>query len=89
MAITHKSIEERLKDQPKWVRRAVDLTKPYDMLTENTFAPPIRNLVFEGGGVKGIGFPGAIEALEKRGMLGGVKSVAGSSAGGITAMLLA
>lgn len=51
--------------------------------------PPIENIVFEGGGVKGIAYVGAIEAMERNGMLKDLKRVAGSSAGGITASLLA
>ena len=49
----------------------------------------IRNLVFEGGGVKGTAYCGALAELEKREILSGVKRVAGTSAGAITATLLA
>jgi NTE family protein len=45
------------------------------------------DLVFEGGGVKGIGLAGAYAALEQRGFT--PKSVAGTSAGAITAALVA
>jgi NTE family protein len=45
------------------------------------------DLVFEGGGVKGIGLAGAFAALEQRGFEH--KSVAGTSAGAITAALVA
>jgi len=45
------------------------------------------DLVFEGGGVKGIGLAGAVAALERRGFT--PKSVAGTSAGAITAALIA
>ena len=45
------------------------------------------DLVFEGGGVKGIGLAGAHAALEERGYQ--AKSVAGTSAGAITAALVA
>ncbi len=48
-----------------------------------------RNLVFEAGGVKGIAYAGAIDVLERRGLLAGVRGVAGASAGALTAMLLA
>jgi NTE family protein len=48
-----------------------------------------RNLVFEGGGVKGIAYAGAIEVLEKESILSDIKRVAGTSAGAITAALLA
>ncbi|MDI3291274.1 patatin-like phospholipase family protein [Polyangium sp. 15x6] len=49
----------------------------------------IENLVFEGGGMKGIAYAGAIAELERRGLLGGVTQVAGASAGAITAAFLA
>ena len=48
-----------------------------------------RNLVFEGGGVKGIAYGGALHELEQRGILSDIKRVAGTSAGAITAVLLA
>jgi len=44
------------------------------------------DLVFEGGGVKGIGLAGAFAALDQRGFT--PKSVAGTSAGAITAALV-
>ena len=48
-----------------------------------------RNLVFEGGGVKGIAYAGAIQVLEQQGILPNIERVAGTSAGAITAALLA
>jgi len=48
-----------------------------------------RNLVFEGGGVKGIAYVGAMEVLEEKGILGDVRRVGGTSAGAINAVLLA
>jgi NTE family protein len=48
-----------------------------------------RNLVFEGGGVKGIAYAGALEVLEKENILPDIKPVGGTSAGAITAVLLA
>ncbi len=47
-----------------------------------------RNLVFEGGGVKGIAYAGAIQVLEKQNILEDIRRVAGASAGAITAALL-
>ncbi|MEN0064560.1 MAG: patatin-like phospholipase family protein [Myxococcota bacterium] len=49
----------------------------------------IRNLVFEGCGVKGLAYLGALEVLTNRGVLSGVQRVAGTSAGAIVAGLLA
>ncbi|MBU0595681.1 patatin-like phospholipase family protein [Candidatus Bipolaricaulota bacterium] len=50
---------------------------------------PFRNLVFEGGGVKGIAYVGALEVLEKKGILDQIERVGGTSAGAINAVLLA
>ena len=50
---------------------------------------PFRNLVFEGGGVKGIAYVGAMEVLKKEGILGKIDRVGGTSAGSINAVLFA
>ncbi len=47
-----------------------------------------KNLVFEGGGVKGIAYVGALEVLEKEGILSKIKRVAGTSAGAMVAVLV-
>ena len=47
------------------------------------------NLVFKGGGVKGVAYAGAIQQLNSMGLLKGIKRVAGTSAGAITAALMA
>jgi NTE family protein len=49
--------------------------------------PQPVDLVFEGGGVKGIGLAGALQTLEERGFV--AQNVAGTSAGAISAALLA
>lgn len=48
----------------------------------------IKNLVFEGGGVKGIAYVGALTALHENGLLKSVERVAGTSVGAITATLV-
>lgn len=48
-----------------------------------------KNLVFEGGGVKGIAYGGALDVLNKMNILPNVARVAGTSAGAINAVLLA
>jgi NTE family protein len=48
-----------------------------------------KNLVFEGGGIKGIAYAGALMELEKKGILENIKRVSGTSAGAITATLIA
>lgn len=52
-------------------------------------APPIENLVLSGGGAKGIGYSAAFDQLEKSNWLSGLKHLAGSSAGALTAACLA
>ncbi|KFE63266.1 patatin-like phospholipase family protein [Hyalangium minutum] len=49
----------------------------------------IKNLVFQGGGVKGIAYVGALQVLQARNLLRSVENVAGTSAGAITAALVA
>ena len=49
----------------------------------------IRNLVFEGGGVKGIAYCGALRILERNGILRKCVRFAGTSAGAICAWLCA
>ncbi|MCW8785879.1 patatin-like phospholipase family protein [Bacillus velezensis] len=51
---------------------------------------PFKNLVFEGGGVKGIAYVGVLEVLEDReiGILNNVQRVGGTSAGAIIALLV-
>ncbi|MGD9250630.1 MAG: patatin-like phospholipase family protein [Desulfobacterales bacterium] len=52
-------------------------------------AYPFRNLVFEGGGVKGIAYAGAMKVLEKEGILKNIRRAGGTSAGSINAVLFA
>ncbi|WP_421319938.1 patatin-like phospholipase family protein [Aeromonas veronii] len=49
---------------------------------------PFRNLVFEGGGVKGISYVGALGVLEERGINSAIERIGGTSAGAINAILL-
>ncbi|CAM3254924.1 patatin-like phospholipase family protein [Pseudomonas fluorescens] len=51
--------------------------------------PPPTHLVLSGGGAKGIAFPGLVQALEEAKQLQGIKVISGSSAGAISATLLA
>jgi len=50
--------------------------------------PVINNLVFEGAGIRGIAYSGAIRVLEEKNLLKNVEKVGGTSAGAITALLL-
>ena len=47
-----------------------------------------KNLVFEGGGVKGIAYVGAMELLTQRGIVQNIERVGGTSAGAINAVLV-
>lgn len=47
-----------------------------------------RNMVFKGGGVRGIAYMGALETLDEMGVLEGIERVAGTSSGAIAATLL-
>jgi NTE family protein len=48
-----------------------------------------KNLAFEGGGVRGIAYAGALQVLEQNKILPDIRRVAGTSAGAITATLVA
>ena len=62
-------------------------TDPLCLLGSTNYRP--TNLVFQGGGVKGIAYAGALQVLEEQEILPGVERVAGTSAGAITATLVA
>lgn len=50
---------------------------------------PFKNLVFQGGGVLGTAYAGAVRVLAERGILDQVENVAGTSAGAIASLMLA
>ncbi|ARG97457.1 patatin-like phospholipase family protein [Legionella micdadei] len=50
---------------------------------------PIRKIALRGGGAKGVVYPGAIEALHEEGILDNVDTIGGSSAGALTAAMIA
>lgn len=52
-------------------------------------AQSCENLVFEGGGIRGIAYCGALEVLQQKGALRDLKRVAGTSVGAIQAMVMA
>ena len=47
-----------------------------------------KNLVFSGGGVRGIAYLGALEMLDEYGIIENIQRVAGTSAGAITATIV-
>ena len=54
-----------------------------------TIAPPLKNMVLRGGGAKGLGYGPALAELNRFHMLDNLGTVVGSSAGALTAMLIA
>ena len=48
----------------------------------------IRNLVFEGAGIRGIAYSGTVKELEAQDILKGIQRVGGTSSGAITALLI-
>ena len=49
----------------------------------------IKNLVFEGAGIRGLAYAGALESLEEQNLIPQIEKVGGTSAGAITAMMIA
>ncbi|MDQ6844416.1 MAG: patatin-like phospholipase family protein [Bacteroidota bacterium] len=47
-----------------------------------------KNLVLEGGGVRGLAYAGALEVLEQKSILQDIENVAGSSAGAIAGLMI-
>jgi NTE family protein len=47
---------------------------------------PYQNLVFKGGGVKGIAYVGALKALEEANVMAQITGFAGTSAGSIVSI---
>lgn len=48
----------------------------------------IRNLVFEGAGIRGLAYAGVISELEKQNLMQDIEKVGGTSAGAITALMV-
>jgi NTE family protein len=55
----------------------------YDLQAQK---PPVRNLVFEGSGMRGIAYCGVLMELEEKGLMGGIEKVGGTSAGALMAL---
>lgn len=52
------------------------------------YKPPIKNLVFEGAGIRGIAYCGVIREMETLGMMKEIEKTGGTSAGAVVAMLI-
>jgi NTE family protein len=51
-------------------------------------APAIKNLVFEGAGVRGIAYCGAVQEMESKKLMDGIERVGGTSSGAIIALTI-
>ena len=47
-----------------------------------------KNLVFEGGGIRGLAYAGAVKVLEEKNVIQNIEKVAGTSSGAITALMI-
>src|SRR5438128_1861212 len=54
----------------------------------NSAAHRYTNVALEGGGIRGIAYAGAIEELEKRGILDSIRNISGTSVGAMAGCLL-
>jgi NTE family protein len=72
------------------MKRPVGIVIVLYLLSQNGYAQDcaIKNLVFEGAGVRGIAYAGVIAELEKHDKLNKLTKVGGTSAGAITALMV-
>lgn len=78
----HGEMEETITMKiPKFIQK---ITAKFDRAMRKRL---VRNLVFKGGGVRGIAYIGALEVLDEMGILDHVERAAGTSAGAIAATL--
>ena len=69
--------------------KTIKIPKKSNTNSNQTGPYHFKNLVFEGGGVKGIAYVGALEVLAREGILENIERVAGTSAGAMVAVLVA
>ena len=74
---------------PYYQKRPQFFSKSDGSYSVITAAPALENLVLSGGGAKGEAYVGFLNAMEASGAIQGLKSVAGSSAGAMTATFIA
>ena len=68
--------------------RTLKIKRSSTISLNNSNSYHFKNLVFEGGGVKGIAYVGALEKLDEKGILQNIERVAGTSAGAMVAVLV-
>ena len=61
----------------------------FTVLSYSSPAQSFENLVFEGGGMRGVSYAGALSVLAEQGHLKNIKRVGGTLVGAITALMLA
>ena len=64
------------------------IEKVFNKIGSNINRRYYQNLVFKGGGMKGVAYLGAIEAIDELGILQNITRVAGTSVGAISALLV-
>jgi predicted acylesterase/phospholipase RssA len=65
------------------------MEEKYETSLDRNDLQDIENLVFRGGGAKGLVYAGTLKSLEEQGVLARIRRVAGSSAGAMSAALVA
>ncbi len=80
-----------MTDSKKWIRLPFQLLGIILLVqsSPSLTAQPYENLIFEGAGIKGLAYAGAIYQLDQTGIMTEIKRVGGTSAGAITALLVA
>lgn len=85
-------VDESIRLPTIWIRRDGELYYPYIepvQVRTKVMDKPHFSLAFQGGGAKGAAYIGAVQALKDMSPGVEVKSIIGSSAGGIIALALA
>jgi NTE family protein len=77
------------KDNVKTDESIQDEIEYFESMLAGDATPKYENLVFEGGGVLGIAYCGAIQVMEELNILKNIKRYAGTSAGSIFAAMMA
>ncbi|XP_047136379.1 uncharacterized protein LOC100213281 isoform X1 [Hydra vulgaris] len=76
-------------EEKKFFSSMLDNNNSIDDNVYNNYDFPFTNLVFEGGGNKGMAYAGALQVLEQAGIAQKINRVAGASVGAIAASLFA
>lgn len=88
-----KTLEDYARDSEdtrvQMILREARLQVPKHDRLEKIIKPSVKNLVFQGGGMKGLAYIGALTALEEKGLeLNQIERVGGTSVGAITALFV-